>query len=95
MELIWRKLDGGQTQQAVADEIGWKRGDLSNYAALRKIDGEAWKLIATTVASGATGATSGGEEESERVVAFSERLLRSILGLTSAQQAALTSYRTK
>jgi predicted transcriptional regulator len=32
-ELVWRKLNGGGvTQQAIAEELGWSRGAIGNYA---------------------------------------------------------------
>ncbi|MGB5832683.1 MAG: hypothetical protein WBG92_11925 [Thiohalocapsa sp.] len=46
--LVWRRLDAGQTQQAVADGIGWSREAAKNSAALRKIDIAAWAIVGTT-----------------------------------------------
>jgi ParB-like chromosome segregation protein Spo0J len=44
-ELVWRKLKVGTTQQAIAEELGWSRGAIGNYAQLQKIDGDAWKIV--------------------------------------------------
>jgi hypothetical protein len=47
-ELVWRKLADGQTQQAVADEMGWTRERVRDYAALQKISSETWTVIGAT-----------------------------------------------
>ena len=90
-ELIWRKLAGGQTQQAVADEFGWKRGDVSNYAALGKIHVTAWNIIATAFSLANVPQADGGVATTATPVAFTEGLLRSILPLTVEQQFGLVS----
>jgi hypothetical protein len=48
-ETIWRLLGEDKTQQQVADELGWRRGQVSNYALLQSIDPRAWNIVATTV----------------------------------------------
>ena len=47
-ELVWRRLAEGATQQAVADGLGWSREAVKDYAALRKIDAEAWCVVGAT-----------------------------------------------
>jgi hypothetical protein len=39
--LIWRMLGEGKTQQAVADELGWKQQRVAQFAALQKVDEKA------------------------------------------------------
>lgn len=91
-ELVWKRLADGQTQQAVADSIGWSREAVKNYAALQKIDSEAWAVVGTSflnivpddeiecVPSNGTGVPK---------TPFSENLLRNILDLEPAQQLDL------
>ena len=52
-EMVWRKLAAGATQQAIADEFGWSREAVRNYAGLAKIDRRAWSVIGTAFQSGA------------------------------------------
>lgn len=89
-ELVWRKLNGGMTQHAAADEIGWSRDNVAKYAALRGICLEAWMIVTKSVRSG----TSDGERAVTANVTdgtFSENLLRSILPLPPEQQLDLVS----
>ena len=79
----------GKTRQVVAGEIEWTRGQVSQYDSLNGIHKEAWKVIATAVAISATIKPKGSNEENEKVVAFSERLLRSVLKLHDDQQFEL------
>jgi hypothetical protein len=44
-ETIWRLLGEGKTQQAIADELGWTRTQITHYAAVRAIDEQAWNII--------------------------------------------------
>jgi hypothetical protein len=78
-ELVWRKLNGGgATQQAVADELGWSRTQVADYAQLRKIEAQAWSVVATSVNDN----LSRPDDVATEVVAlatFSENLLRSLL----------------
>jgi hypothetical protein len=88
---VWARLDAGATQQAVADGIGWSRAQVSQYAMLKNLADEAWKVVATgfsfpvatdaaeDVATIATGVASQ----------FSENLLRNILPLRRKQQIEL------
>ena len=89
-ELVWRKLDGGQTQQAVGDELGMGRTDVANQVALRKIAPEAWKVV-TDTARGVTTVRDGAVTPDVTDVTFTENGLRSILPLTPAQQLDLVT----
>ncbi|MEO5334166.1 MAG: hypothetical protein H7839_19305 [Magnetococcus sp. YQC-5] len=88
-ELVWRKLEAGQTQQAVADELGWSRGQISQYAMLESISKEAWEIIATTFQKTVAVNVDGVVAENATTVAFTERLLRDITPLNSIQQLEL------
>ena len=90
-ELVWRKLDGGQTQQAVVDELGMGRESIKNLSSLRKIDAQAWTVIGTSVRGGVPSPGDGGVPASGTDVPFTEGLLRSILSLTPAQQLDLVT----
>lgn len=86
-----QKIDGeGQTQQAVADAIGWALSKLKMYAALRSICDEAWDIIKVATNSGY--ATDSKDDDATEIVAnatFTEGLLRNILDLEPAQQLDL------
>lgn len=90
-ELVWARLAAGQTQQAVADGIGWSRAQVSQYAMLQKIDGEAWRVVAT----GFSVSVADDHDDDVATIAtsvatpFSEGLLRNILDLRPAQQLDL------
>ncbi len=89
-ELVWRKLDAGQTQQAVADELGKSRDAIAKFAAMKAISVSAWDVVTTAVRS----VTTSGEDGVTANVTdgtFSENLLRSILALTPAQQLDLVT----
>ena len=80
-----------QTQQAVADELGMGRGDISNYAALKKIAIEAWNVVATTSRNPVAKGGKDGVATIATDVAFTEGGLRVILPLTARQQLDLVS----
>jgi predicted transcriptional regulator len=82
-------LGEGKTQQAVADELGWSRGSVSQYAMLQQIDEKAWQVIATMVRDFDVLPENEKVANAATVVAFSERLLRSIIPLLAAQQHEL------
>ncbi|MBC7282614.1 DNA methyltransferase [Hoeflea sp.] len=87
-ELVWRRLDAGDTQQAVADALGWSRSAIADYASLRKICSSAWDVVAGF----ARGGLSQGDDAATEIVAtatFTEGLLRSILPLRPDQQTEL------
>jgi hypothetical protein len=66
--MIWRLLGTGQTQQAVADELGWTRTQIANYAALRAVDERAWNIVVTTVCDFAVSREDGAVTESVTAV---------------------------
>ena len=80
-----------QTQQAVADELGMGRGDISNYAALKKIAIEAWNVVATKTRNAVAKDGEDGVATIATSVAFTEGGLRVILPLTARQQLDLVS----
>ena len=88
-EMVWRKQAAGATQQAVADELGWSREKVRDYATLSKIDSRAWKVAGatfqtTTLAQGDDAAPSLGAS-----APFTEGLLRVITLLSPDQQLEL------
>ena len=83
-ELVWRKLDGGQTQQAVGDELGMERGEVAKLAMLRKIDAKAWAVIVPVARGAGTKDAEGAGTQSVPDGTFSENLLRSILSLLTS-----------
>jgi len=88
-ELVWRRLDAGETQQAVAGALGWSREAVRNYAGLGKIAPEAWQIIGTALRSGDMAHTQDDVPDVGTTVPFTEGLLRSILSLQPAQQIDL------
>lgn len=93
-ELVWKRLSNGQTQQAVADAIGWSRDLVARYSALQKIHDEAWSVVTgvvTSVTTDVTSDSSASADENEKAVTsqFTEGLLRNILDLEPAQQLDL------
>ena len=89
--LVWARLAAGQTQQAVADGIGWSRSAVRDYAGLQQIDADAWEVVGATFSDFAPtdetehAPTNGATAPSP----FTEGLLRNILDLQSAQQIDL------
>lgn len=79
-------ISAGQTQQQVADEIGWSRAQVSQYASLDAIDKGAWEVIATAVTKNLMQRQNGDVADNATPVAFSENLLRSIIPLKAEQQ---------
>jgi ParB/RepB/Spo0J family partition protein len=91
-ELVWRELEKtGMTQDKVAQILGWSREKVAHYNRLAQIDYEAWKIIVTKIDEEVTIHEDKLVTESVTGVTFSERLLRSILSLTLAQQLELVS----
>ncbi|MBK1725373.1 hypothetical protein CKO23_25075, partial [Thiocystis violacea] len=88
-ELVWKRLDGGQTQQAVADGIGWSRTAVANYASLKAIDSEAWKIVTTYQQAVTNDEDDVVTSNVTTVTPFTERLLREILDLQPGQQLDL------
>lgn len=93
-ELVWKRLGEGQTQQVVADAIGWSRTAVANYAALKAIDSEAWKIV-TASQENVTTAEDDGVTVNVTSVTFTEGLLRNILDLTPDQQLDLCKQLAK
>jgi ParB-like chromosome segregation protein Spo0J len=87
-ELVWRRLEAGETQQTVADALGWSRSAVADYASLRKIAAEAWAIVATLAREGVS-QVDGDATEVVATATFTEGLLRSILPLQPAQQIDL------
>jgi hypothetical protein len=88
-ELIWQLLGGDKTQQAVADELDWSRGQVSQYAMLQQIDAEAWAIVATTVRDVGLLREDGAVADDAPPVAFTENLLRVLPPLLPEQQQAV------
>ena len=87
-EMVWRKQDADVTQKAIAEELGWSRSAVADFAALRKIAPEAWAVVAAFQ----QGSLPRGEDDATSVVAaatFTENLLRNIILLTPSQQLDL------
>ena len=87
-EEIWELLDEGKKQPEVAKEIGWELSPVKNYARLKKIDKDVWKIVSENCQQQGfrnngveTGLVSGET--------FSENLLRVILPLKPEQQLEL------
>jgi site-specific DNA-methyltransferase (adenine-specific)/modification methylase len=89
-ETVWRKLEDA-TQQEVADEMGWSRSYVKQYAALQKLDSEAWEVIGTTCRENALVPADCSVPTNGTAVPFTERLLRDIVTLTSRQQLELVT----
>jgi DNA modification methylase len=88
-EMVWRKHAAGATQQVIAEEMGWSREAVRNYAGLAKIDRRAWSVIGTAFQSGAAAQEEDAVPSVGTTVPFTEGLLRNILFLTAAQQLDL------
>lgn len=77
---------GGQTQQAIAERLGWSREAVKNYSSLSKITSEAWSIVGTTIRGVGVVRTEGDVPLNGTTVPFTENLLRSILSLRPEQQ---------
>ena len=88
------RLDGGQTQQAVANAIGWSREAVRNYANLQKIDEDAWAVVGTAFQSIVPDTGKDDVPSSGTTVPnpFTEGLLRNILDLLPDQQLDLARF---
>jgi hypothetical protein len=87
-ETIWRLLGTGQTQQAVADELGWSREKVKVYASLQDIDERAWQIVGTTVRDSGVVQENGDVPQSGTTVPFTEGLLRVLVPHLSAEARA-------
>jgi len=81
---IWDMIDGGMTQMAVADEIGWSRDKVARYSALKKINSSVWDKIVTTIGNIVT--SKENEAVTKFVTVVTENMLRSILHLNPTHQ---------
>lgn len=89
-ELIWKMLGEGKTQQAVADELGWSREKVRNFAALHAIDKKAWGIVGTTVRDFDLAQPDGDVPSAgTNVPNFTEGLLRVLPPLLPEQQHEL------
>lgn len=90
-ELIWRKSDAGQSQEAIAAELGkkWSRERVKDYAALRKICSEAWEIIGATFAEIGLVRDVGAAPHDGADAPFTENCLREIIQLEPEQQLEL------
>ena len=93
-ELVWRKT-ATQTQQDVAEELGWKQQRVQQFAALQNVTDDAWQIITTTMREDGKQPEEDEVVEKTTVVVFSERLLRAILPLTPSQQLACVRFLAK
>lgn len=87
-ELVWKRLDAKQTQQAVADAIGWSREAVKNYASLKRIDSDAWAVVGTAFQYFVPDDENNVVPVNGTTVPspFTEGLLRNILDLEPSQQ---------
>lgn len=88
-ELVWNRLNDGQTQQAVADGIGWSREAVKDYAVLRKIGREAWVVVGASFSGSAPNEEIEEAPSNGATAPFTARILREILDLTADQQLEL------
>ena len=70
----------------MADEIGWKRGKVTNYIALENISPKVWDIIATELLKNVAIHESDSVTINATNVALSEGLLRNILDLNEQHQ---------
>lgn len=90
-ELIWRELEA-KDQSEVGEILGWSREKVAQYAQLRKLNPEAWKIVVTTFDDTVTLSDDDRVTESVTTVTpFTEGLLRSIVSLSPDQQLELIS----
>lgn len=90
-ELVWRRLNEGEKQQAIADGLGWSRGRVGQFSMLSDIAPEAWGVVVTTIRGTVTMQAEGAVTESVTGVTFTENLLRDITALNAAQQLELVT----
>lgn len=98
-ELVWRLTEKNpstekpkHTQDEAAKAMGWSREAVKNYAALQKIDNEAWKVIGTAFQKNVPAEDDADVPVNGTTVPaspFTEGLLRNILCLRRKQQREL------
>ena len=89
-EAVWRKLEN-QTQQEVANDLGWSRSMVKQYAALKRINDDAWQVIGTTISDSLLVQVESSVPKNGTTVPFTEGLLRDIVALTDEQQYKLVA----
>ena len=94
-ELVWKRIEEGQTQQAIAERLGWSRGQVAKYAMLSDICSEAWAVIVPTVRDYGTRYQNDDGTQIVPTGTFTEGLLRSILSLRPEQQIKLVKKLAK
>lgn len=90
-QLVWDLAAEGLNQTEIGNIMGgWSRSKVADYAALNKINKDAWKIIVATFSISATGLKTDAATDSVAIATiFTEGLLRNILPLTDAQQLQL------
>jgi DNA modification methylase len=88
-EMVWRKQAEGETQQAIAGELGWSREKVRDYATLSRIDPQAWTMVGATFQSEAVAREEDVAPTFGAAAPFTENLLRSVIALTPEQQVEL------
>ncbi|MBF0182233.1 MAG: DNA modification methylase [Magnetococcales bacterium] len=88
-ELIWRKLDAGQTQQQAAQDLGWSRDKIKDLASLQRITSEAWSLIGETFHKVTPRQAEQGSPDFGESSPFTVGLLQVIVPLQPEQQLEL------
>jgi len=82
-ETIWRLLGEKKTQQAVADDLGWTKQRVHQYANLAQIDTKAWQLVSTTVRDFGGQQADAAVDVRSTAVDFTEGLLRVLIPLSA------------
>ena len=90
-EEIWALLSTGKTQQVVADEIGWSREKVRNFANLENISPVAWECIGTEFRKAVPNLKDSPVPVFGTAVPITENILRNILPLTEIHQLAIVS----
>jgi len=87
-EEIWGLLAEGKTQQVVADEMGWSRGKVADYALLENLYPNCWLIVAESQKF----ATINEISSATNIVAtatISENILRQVRNLTEHHQITI------
>lgn len=88
-ERIWKWSAEKLTQSQIAEIEGWTREKVRDYANLKRICPEVWKIVGATDLKVAPDSKEGVAPELGAVAPFTERLLRDILPLYPHQQYEL------
>jgi site-specific DNA-methyltransferase (adenine-specific) len=87
-EMVWRRINDGVKQQALADELGWSREKIKNFAALNNVCPEAWQIVGTALQNSVPMAEGDDVPKVGTDVPFTENLLRNIIPLSAETQAS-------